>query len=97
MFKELEESPYDWDTVNKREIAETSLRRHRQKCFLFVLEALNLGVDVYMTQPYLHYENFLRLVCEKGSQSISTETRWNILIMRNGGPWTNKIVVEMTE
>ena len=62
-FKELKESPYDWDIENKEEIAETSLRRHIQMCFLFVLEALNLGVDVYMTQAYLHYKKLLRLVC----------------------------------
>ena len=62
-FKELKESPYDWDIENKEEIAETSLRRHIQTYFLFVLEALNLGVDVYMTQAYLHYKKLLRLVC----------------------------------
>ena len=62
-FKELKESPYDWDRENKEEIAETSLRRHIQTYFLFVLEALNLGVDVYMTQAYLHYKKLLRLVC----------------------------------
>ena len=28
--------------------------------FLFVLEALNLGVDVYMTQAYLHYKKITK-------------------------------------
>jgi len=59
-FKELKESPYDWDIENKEEIAETSLRRHIQMYFLFVLEALNLGVDVYMTQAYLHYKKITK-------------------------------------
>lgn len=60
VFKELKESPYDWDIENKEEIAETSLRRHIQTCFLFVLEAPNLGVDVYMTQAYLHYKTITK-------------------------------------
>ena len=98
MFKELKENPYAWGTENKEDISKTKLGRYTGAWFLSVcernkktLEELNLGVDVYMTQSYLCYENIYSGCCVKwgeGGQSRNTETRWTIVIVwvRNDGP-----------